>query len=141
MKQRNLGFTLIELLVVVLIVGILAAVAVPQYMKVVEKGRVSEATGLMGDIRTAQERYFLKNGYYTSDCNMLDIALPYSSMKWFNSAITVVNGAAANSWTAQFLRNGKSVPAGYPTGYDVTYNAGVGNFTSANASVKNDLLP
>jgi len=50
------GFTLIELLVVVLIVGILAAIALPQYLKVVEKSRASEALSVLGAMAAAVQR-------------------------------------------------------------------------------------
>ena len=57
------GFTLIELLVVVLIIGILAAIAVPQYQLAVEKSRAAEAITLMSSLQKAVDLYLLQNGY------------------------------------------------------------------------------
>ena len=59
------GFTLIELLVVVLIIGILASVALPQYQKAVEKARVSEALANLKTLRNAVDVFFLEQGYNT----------------------------------------------------------------------------
>ncbi len=59
---NNGGFTLIELLVVVLIIGILAAVALPQYQKAVMKSRLGQVHSVLRTLRTGIDNYILANG-------------------------------------------------------------------------------
>ena len=85
-REMNSGFTLIELLVVVLIIGILAAVALPQYQKAVEKTRISEALTFMDAVYKSAQMCILEKGVdacfppeevdHNSFFEMMDIALP-----------------------------------------------------------------
>ena len=88
---QNSGFTLIELLVVVLIIGILAAVAMPEYTKAVEKSRVSDAMTQLRNLLMAEKAYKLSNLGYTSDLTLLDIQLP-------NIQEDATNKFSTNDW-------------------------------------------
>ncbi len=77
MKSR--AFTLIELLVVVLIIGILAAVALPQYSKVVQRTRNVELKQLIRTVAEAEQVYYLANGKYAGNFNELDVDLPLAA--------------------------------------------------------------
>ncbi|WP_424244776.1 prepilin-type N-terminal cleavage/methylation domain-containing protein [Elusimicrobium posterum] len=98
------GFTLIELLVVVLIIGILASIALPQYMKAVEKARSVEAITTLKALTDSFNRYYLEHGTYkgsdgTIKYDELDLDFTLSATgktvvtKSFNYGTTVFNTA------------------------------------------------
>ena len=76
-KEQRGGFTLIELLVVVLIIGILAAVALPQYQKAVERSKATQALSLIKSAAQAAEAYHLANGDWAQSFDELAIDIPW----------------------------------------------------------------
>ncbi len=76
MTKNNRAFTLIELLVVVLIIGILAAVALPQYQQVVEKSRATHAIAWIADMEKAIDAYLLENGLPQQVGDLVEFADP-----------------------------------------------------------------
>ena len=88
------AFTLIELLVVVLIIGILAAIALPQYQKAVMKSRLMQYIMYAKGIQRANEIYRMANGVYSEDIRDLDVdftagATEFKKGSWTNSATSV----------------------------------------------------
>lgn len=74
------GFTLVELLVVVLIIGILASVALPQYEKAVAKSRFVNLVTAGKSLKDAMESFYLANGDYPQQWDQLDIEYPGCEM-------------------------------------------------------------
>ena len=74
--MKNRAFTLIELLVGVLIIGILAAIALPQYQKAVMRTRYATLKNLARSIANAQEVYYMANNKDSADFEELDVQMP-----------------------------------------------------------------
>ncbi len=153
-RKSQSGFTLIELLVVVLIIGILAAIAVPQYFKVVEKGKVSEAMSMLDALRGAQERYLAVRGIYCAGdpsgnlnaagaCPGWDLpplaAAGGNAMKYFN--MNPMNVGNAPNWNISLVRiQNVSNYGQYAITYAVTPGAPP-TFTCPAGNCQTDLMP
>ena len=135
------GFTLAEMLIVVMIIGILAAIAVPQYIKVVERDKATEALDLLLTFKGAQDRYLAKYGDFCKDtianCPGFDITPP--TLKYFKPLIAFSGVAGpSNPWLLVMTRDDPA-PALYGN-YTITYNAGATPSLSCSPSCP-DLLP
>ena len=104
------AFTLVELIIVVIIIGILASIAIPQFSKTMERSRIAEASAVLGALRGAQLRYKLEYTNYATDPLKLDIDLPSyegtsGAGKFFTysvpSSVTLEGTTATTIGTAQ----------------------------------------
>ena len=91
-KNDNKGFTLIELLVVVIIIGVLAAIALPNLLNQVAKGRQAEARTNLGTVNRAQQAFRLEEATFTAVSN-----LPVTTTGIYYSAIANVGTPDATS--------------------------------------------
>ncbi|HNW43078.1 MAG TPA: prepilin-type N-terminal cleavage/methylation domain-containing protein [Elusimicrobiales bacterium] len=127
---KRSGFTLVELLVVVLIIGVLASVAIPQYFKVVERSRISAPNSIFGGIASAQESYQARMGGYTATFPDLDQTFTASdgsacagatcTMGDFTYTITLVGTTGYTIEAQRVARAGGVLPQRYG-GYKLTY--------------------
>ena len=99
MKRLNSGFTLIELMIVVAIIGILAAVAIPQYQNYVARAQVAEGLTLASGAKTAVAEYFNMNGKWPIDNEAAGMP-DYGDIsgKYINKVIIRTNNQAHGAW-------------------------------------------
>ena len=98
---------LIELLVVVLIIGILAAVALPQYQKAVEKSKSAQAVTMLKSVYQAAEEYYLANGTWPTSFEKLSVSAPWTGTeKWHLSGETT-DVVSNKDWSLMILRDSK----------------------------------
>ena len=98
LRTARKGFTLIELLIVVVIIGILAAIAIPRFANTKEKAYLASMKSDLRNMVTAEEAYFADNTTYTTDKTKLN----YKE----SSGVTVTVGTVAGTgWNATSSHN------------------------------------
>lgn len=105
--EKN-GFTLTELLIVVVVISILASVGFPEYLKVMEKGRSSEARTILGQIRSGETAYYMEYNQFTNNAAALQFSVPSScsATHYFSYGISV-SGTTFTATAARCTASGK----------------------------------
>ncbi|MFH1303944.1 MAG: prepilin-type N-terminal cleavage/methylation domain-containing protein [Planctomycetota bacterium] len=113
--NRQKGFTLIELMIVVVIIGILAALAIPRFMQATVKSKQSEVKGILKQIYTMERTYRQQNGVYLACANnaafnAIGVEIPVSALYGYSVAlagtgftatgtVNLDDDAAMDTWT------------------------------------------
>lgn len=91
MKAVNKGFTLIELMIVVAVIGVLAAIAIPQYQNYVAKGELGAALSAVSSLKTNVEDVVVNKGTFPTAATA-DAAKPFGVIQPSNGVITLAGG-------------------------------------------------
>jgi len=98
-KNQDGGFTLIELLVVIIIIGILAAIALPSFLNQANKGKQSEAKQYCGALGRGQQAYYLEKTSFTTDLDILGVGIKTQTENYYYQVEETANVGVSNECT------------------------------------------
>jgi len=105
-KNGEKGFTLIELLVVIIIIGILAAIALPSFLNQANKARESEAKTYAGSVNRGQQAYFLEQRQFTGGINFLGLGINTATANYaYRASLGSQGNAAGPTTTSETIRS------------------------------------
>src|SRR5512147_907224 len=137
-SMNRKGFTLIELLIVVVIIGILAAIAIPKFANTKKKAIVASMKSDLRNLVTAQEAFFSDNNTYATGiaANQSATQVAFVQSAGNNPPVITPGATPAGGWSAVITNNSLAAP-------DVPTQCGVyvGNGTPPNAAVTNEGAP
>jgi type IV pilus assembly protein PilE len=110
--HRTRGITLIELMIVVVIIGLLAVIAYPNYRDFAARAKRNEAKAALLQIATNQERFYLNNNRYTCDMTRLGFSTATDFVTESGSYTIKVGPCTADNFTAQAVYNNEDTEAG-----------------------------
>ncbi len=120
MRQR--GFTLIELVMIIVILGILAAVAIPKYYDLQSQAQSAAEKGVVGGVRSGIHTYFAQNKAWPSSLDSASSAACSKTNPCFGTVLA--QGGVMSDWT----KNSSTMYVG-PTGGSYVYSSSNGSFT------------
>lgn len=116
------GFTLIELIMIIVILGILAAVAVPKYVNLQKDAQIAAEKGVVGGVRAGIHTYYAQNKSFPGSLDSAAVAVCSSTNACFDAIL------AQGGITADWEKTDASTYKG-PTGTKYTYTSSTGEFT------------
>lgn len=137
MKRMNQGFTLIELMIVVAIIGILAAVAVPQYQNYTIRARMTDALSILSGAKTAYTEFVSSEGGTPDTLASIGVAVTVNS----NVVNDLTLGASDTVIIAEITNLGGNITGNETIGLAATVGTFGITWTCRSSSIENEYLP